>query len=263
MMAFLGAVVVCLGLLIANSFLDEIGPYTLWGMGYGIAATTLLVAVFLYALRRRSARIVSKLSLGRARTWLYFHIYGGALFLLLLLMHTGFRFPTGILARLMWFLSLWTVLTGLAGLALQRWIPRALASGLSIEVLYDRVPDLIEEIRRKAEALAATCAEPIQTFYAKNMAHTLEGPDRRWIYYLDITGGVQARLRRFDYLRDFLSSEDQSKLGELQRLYKTKLEIDAHYTLQRLLRTWLYAHVPAAVMLLALVALHIFTVFYY
>ena len=42
-----------------------------------------------------------------------------------------------------------------------------------------------------------------------------------------------------------------------------KLEIDAHYTLQRALRGWLYFHAPPSLLLLALVAVHVATVLYY
>jgi hypothetical protein len=39
--------------------------------------------------------------------------------------------------------------------------------------------------------------------------------------------------------------------------------MDAHYTLQRTLRWWLYGHVPFALVLIAVVAFHIFSVLYY
>ena len=55
----------------------------------------------------------------------------------------------------------------------------------------------------------------------------------------------------------------QRKLDDLQAMYKTKLEIDAHYTLQKALRWWLYLHVPVSIVLIVLLALHIFAVVYY
>jgi hypothetical protein len=64
-------------------------------------------------------------------------------------------------------------------------------------------------------------------------------------------------------MRGFLSAVEKEKLGEIERLYKTKLEIDAHYTLQQALRWWLYAHVPTSMVMTFLVILHLFTVFYY
>ena len=55
----------------------------------------------------------------------------------------------------------------------------------------------------------------------------------------------------------------QNRLGELQQLYRAKLELDAHYTLQHVLRGWLVLHVPVSLVLLVLVGLHVFTVLYY
>ena len=49
----------------------------------------------------------------------------------------------------------------------------------------------------------------------------------------------------------------------LERLYSAKLDLDTHYAWQTVLRTWLWLHVPAAVLLLVLVAIHIATVLIY
>ena len=91
----------------------------------------------------------------------------------------------------------------------------------------------------------------------------LATPQTRLIYYLDVTGGIQARTEQFDYLRALLPADEQQKLDDLQAMYKTKLEIDAHYTLQKALRWWLYLHVPVSLVLIVLLALHIFAVVYY
>jgi len=256
-------VVIAAASFVANAFFFEVSPANVWGMAYGIAALTFLVIVSGWAIRRRTMKLSSKLRLGNSRSWLYFHIYGGLLFVILVLMHSGFRIPNGTLTLCLWILSLWTVVSGLAGLALQKWIPRVLASGLSIEVLYERIPELIDELRQKAENIMFQAEAPIQAFYTKSLSASFSQPRRRLIYFLDITGGIKARLRRFEYLRGFLSPTGQAQLDELERLYQTKLEIDAHFTLQQPLRFWQYAHVPTSWLMLAFVALHLFTVFYY
>lgn len=259
MLAFLGAVILCGLLVAANIWLSELRPDTAWGLGYGIAATVLLVVVALFGARRRFQRLASRFRLGSAALWLRVHFYGGALFLLLVFMHSGFALPRGTLTSWLWGLTLWTTFSGWLGLAIQRWVPRRLASGLSVEVLYERIPELVEGIRERAEALAASACEPIRALYSREVAPALDGPRSRWVYYLDITGGIRSRLRGFDHLRGFLRAEDRPALEELQQLFETKLEIDAHYTLQRPLRWWLVLHVPTSAALLVLVALHIAT----
>ena len=260
---FVLAILLCGGLLVANLLLAELRPDNAWGLGYGIAAAVLLLAVALFGGRRRTMRAASRWRLGSSSAWLRFHLYGGALFLLLMLLHSGFGLPNGALTVWLWGLSLWTSLSGAVGLSLQRWIPRMLASGLSIEVLYERIPELVDEIRQRAERLVESASEPIRALYAREVAPALAAPRNRWIYFLDVTGGVRSRLLEFDHLRELLGAEERNKLHELQRLFETKLEIDAHYTLQRPLRWWLYLHVPTSLILVLLVALHVFTVLYY
>lgn len=260
---FVIATIICGLIYFANMILAEIRPSNIWGLSYGTAAAILLAGAALLALRRRMTRIALASGLGNARAWLQFHLYGGALFLLLTFMHSGFRQPQGILTWWLWFLSIYVTASGLVGVLLQKWIPRILTSGLAIEVVYERIPELIREISEKAGALMQTCAEPVKDFYKNKVALALATPQPRLIYCLDITGGIQSRLKQFEYLRRLLPAVDKEKLNKLEAFYKTKLEIDAHYTLQRILRWWLLTHVPVSLVLLILLALHLFTVLYY
>ena len=260
---FAALVTLCLILFAVNLALWEVRPGSWIGMSYGIAATIFMFGAALFGARRRTMRFASRHGLGKSRSWLYFHLYGGSLFLLLVLMHSGFRLPVGALNWWIWILSLWTALSGLGGLTLQKWIPKVLASGLSVEVNYDRIPELTSEIRQRAEDLAATCDDSVRALFNKKVAPALAAPKRSLIFFLDPTGGIQARLKPFRYLEGRLPTEEREKLVELERLYRAKLEFDAHYTLQRALRGWLYFHAPLSLVLVALVALHIFTVLYY
>ena len=260
---FLIAAGFCLTVFLVNVVFFEVRPYNIWGLSYGIAATCFMTGTALLSLRRRMTRLALRLRLGSARGWLQLHLYGGVLFLLLVLMHSGFQLPTGILTWTLWTLSVWTTLTGLAGVLLQKWIPKILTSGLAIEVVYERIPELIDEIREEVQTFISNCAQPIRDFYSKNLAAALATPQPRLIYYIDITGGIQARIKQFDYLRRFLSTEEKNQLENLEILYRTKLEIDAHYTLQKALRWWLYTHIPPSLVLLVLTVYHIWAVLYY
>ena len=253
----------CVAVYAVNVAIAEVRPGGPWGIGYGVAATVLLVAAALLGVRRRAMRFASRRRLGSARAWLVVHLYGGSFFLLLVLMHSGFALPNGALTQWLLGLSLWTVLSGFLGLALQTWIPRVLSSGLAVEVLYDRIPELVDEIRGQAEQLAAESVEPIPALYERSLARLLEAPRRRWIYFFDITGGIRNRLRELEYLRGLLGPEERERLDRLQLLVESKLEIDAHYTLQRALREWLYLHVPTSLLLVVLVAVHVASVLYY
>jgi Fe-S-cluster-containing dehydrogenase component/CRP-like cAMP-binding protein len=261
--AFLAAALLCVLTYIVNAAVSEIGPGNVWGLGYGTAAAILMLGAALYGVRRRVAGPALRRGLGSAFHWLQFHLYGGVLFALLVLMHTGFKIPDGTLYLWLWALSLWVTVSGLAGIFIQKWVPTMLSSALSVEVIYERIPELIQEIRKNAETLVLECSEPVKDFYRKQIVRSLKGPEPKPIYFVDITGGIQRRLKQFAFLKRVLSSEESEKLGKLELLYKSKLEMDAHYTLQKLLRRWLYIHLPASIVLLVLVAIHLYAVFYY
>ena len=240
--------------------MGQTGPTTAWRTGYGIAAVAVLFTVWLYGARRRALALRF---LGRSWHYLEIHVYGGLLFMLLVWMHIAFRVPQGVLNWWLWFLSLWVVVSGMLGLAMQKWIPTLLASGLTVEVHLDRIPDLVAEMKSRAEELARVASEPVRGLYRREVEPVLAGPQPRWLYFLDVTGGVRAKSKQFERVRALLSERERQGLDDLHEIYRTKLEMDAHYTLQRALRGWLYIHVPVAVVLMGLLILHVFFVVYY
>ena len=247
-------------LYVANSIWGELHPGSAWGISYGIFAAILFTGVMAYSIRRRMMRVRA---LPRSWYYLQFHVYGGALFLLFMFMHSNFSYPEGIITWWLWILSIWIVVSGLIGIVLQKWIPTMLNTGLSIEVHYDRIPELVEASRDKAEKLVASSSKPIQDFYKKHLASSMAIPQPRLMYYLDAASNIQSRTRLFDHVRSYLSDREQLQFDELMAIYKTKLEMDAHCTLQRGLRWWIYAHAPLSFLLVVLLVAHILSVVYY
>lgn len=254
-----GLLALVFALSLAFSGFSVPGAASPWGLTYGTLAILLLVAAALLSVRRRTVRW----GLGRTQTWVQAHVYGGTLFLLLVLMHAGFEWPRSSLNQWLLGLSLWVVGSGLVGVVLRKWLPRVLASGLTTEVLYERIPELVEALRRRAEELAAGAPAPISDLHRRSLAPLLTAPRFRWIYFADVTGGIANRLREIDYLAERLPAADREMLEELRSVVGTKLELDVHYTLQRPLRWWLYAHLPPSMVLMLLVAVHLFAVLYY
>ena len=256
---FLGGVGVCLAAPVVELVFGAPGGAAAWTVGYGAAAATLLVGAVAYAGRRRAPRRGP----GASYHWLQFHVYGGTLFLVLVVLHAGPRLPDAALGWGLWATGIWVVVTGLVGVFIQKWVPTALSSGLTTEVHYDRIPELVAHVRRKVEDLVGVADESVRSFYQTNLASALAGPETRLIYFVDITGGIQTRMRHLDHLQQFLGDADRRTVDELRTLLRTKLEMDAQYTLQKALRWWLYAHAPVALALMVLVAFHVFAVWYY
>ena len=230
------------------------------GMAFGIAAALALVVVMLYSVRRSMPAVRR---FGPTQRYLQIHLWGGAAFLVLFLLHSGFGIPSGLLAFLLWALSVWVVLTGAAGLGLQRLVPRVLEPASSFEVHLDRVPQLVEQLRTKADAAAARAEARVRAYYERELAPALAAP-RMVTAVFSRTPGVPRRgTRELELLRSTLTAEEAAVLDELRALHATKHELDVHYTVQRILRGWLYLHLPVAVALLGLVALHIFFIIYF
>ncbi len=248
---------------VALVIFDEVTPGNIWGLSFGTIAAVLFVAVGLYGLRRRTMNKSSKLKFGSANTWLQIHLYGGTLFLLLMFLHTTFSLPQGTFNWWLWILSVWVVFSGLVGVALQKIIPPILTSALTTEIRPDRIDELVSELRTKAEAEVANSPSAIKDYYERTIAAEMTKPVLRPSFFKDITGGIQTKLRQMEYLKQFLSESDQKKLDNLALIYRTKLECDAHYTLQKPLRLWLVAHLPVSMALFAFVLIHLFIVYYY
>jgi hypothetical protein len=230
-----------------------------WGITYGIVAAALMLGAALIGVRRRTMRWGP----GRSRTWQQFHLYGGGLFFLFVLMHMGFTLPKGAMVWWLFLLSLWVFLSGLAGVLIQAGVPRALASGLRVEALYERIPELAEELRQRAENVAKEGPQPVADFYRRTIEPLMRRPAPRLAYLIDVTAGSRELRESSEFVRALVPAESRALVDELEEACATKLELDAHYTLQRGLRYWIAFHLPPSIALLVLVGLHVFAILYW
>ena len=253
---FAGAAGLALAVYGLNAAIGVVHPASTWGIWYGSVATALLLVALAYGARRRT---LSVRAAGRSRVYLLAHLYGGALFLLLALMHSGFALPEGVLTWILWVLALWVVGTGFIGVVAQKWCAAALAQ-LTTEVQLGRIGQLSEDLRRQAEEVAREAGGLIQDFYQSELAPTMRPPSFRW---RSLAGFVSDRNQRFNYMSSVVAAERQGSLEELRRLVRSRAEMDVHFALQSVLRNWLWLHIPTAIMLAAMLALHIVVTLYY
>lgn len=236
------------------------GPRSWYGKGFGIAATVALAAVMTYSGRRA---VPSVRALGRVQPYLRLHVHAGLLFLLLFLLHTDAGLPRGVLNTTLWLVTVWVVLTGVVGTLLQRWIPQVLDDATALEVHLARIPELVEELRTRAEKEARAGGPRVEAFYEREVAPEMAGPRPAFRLRPGRTVGQTFLSSEMDVLRRTLGEERAGTLDELEELYRTKADLDLHYTLQRILRGWLYLHLPAGIVMIGLVLLHVFFVLYF
>ncbi len=146
---------------------------------------------------------------------------------------------------------------------LQKWIPTVLNANLDTEVNFSRVSELLVSMQKKAVDTAEQSGEEVKVFYQKHLAAGMQQVQHRWIYFFDIAGSMHRALLPLEHLGKYLSVADQVQFDALKEIYRAKLEMDVHYTLQSALRVWLWAHIPFAVITAILLLVHVFAVVYY
>jgi hypothetical protein len=234
-------------------------PRDWWGMSFGIAATMIMIVAALYPLRRR----LTVWPLRTAQAWLQFHVYGSTLAAIFVLIHIGFHLPVGQFGWWLLGLTMWTTVSGLLGVALQKWVPIILADQLTVEAIFERIPELVASRYREAETLMTDAPDVMQRFYQSQVRPTLAELSPSWSFLVDAHSGHERRLSAFHHIQAFIPDKDRERLADLQTLVIEKMELDAHFTLQRLLRLWPILHVPPAMCLLVAIAVHIAAVVYY
>lgn len=230
-------------------------PARAGGLVFGILGSLVYTIEILYPLRRR----LLGFPFGNAQRWVQFHIWGGCLAFGFVLIHEGFRWPSGTMGWLLLILSLWATLSGLGGVWLQKWIPAVLSSGLQVEALWERIPELVSRLRDDGDQLAAGSSEMLERFYGESVRPALAGVSSSWSYLINVRSRRDDQLAPFVRLAPFLAEDEKPRLEDLRAVYTEKLELDAQYSLQRILRLWVYLHVPPSALLYGLLLFHVGT----
>jgi hypothetical protein len=205
------------------------------------------------------------LPLARSEGWLQVHIYGGLLAALVFGMHLRFHFPTGIFESLLALLFVLVTLSGFVGLELTRMIPKRLTA-LGGEVIFERIPFERRALREKARALALGSvgkarSTTMAVYYADELDAYFARPRFITEHLLDLKIQVNRLLRRSTELNRFLSGEERADMEEIIKLIQAKYILDHHYSLQLVLKLWLFIHIPLTYGLLVFSALHVALVY--
>src|SRR5579859_4445130 len=95
--------------------------------------------------------------IGRAKAWMRGHLWLGLLSLPLILFHGGFHFG-GTLTRVLMWLTIITVGSGLYGAVLQNYVPRVMTNDVPLETIYDEIGNVRKALRMEADqAVESVC----------------------------------------------------------------------------------------------------------
>lgn len=116
------------------------------GLAFGVIGFAFMIFAALLGARKR----VPTWRIGRAQAWMRGHLWLGLLALPMILFHGGFHFG-GTLTRVLMWLLLITVFSGVFGAALQHYIPRVITSDVPLETIYDEIGRVRALLREEAD----------------------------------------------------------------------------------------------------------------
>lgn len=248
------------------------------GITYGVIGFVLMIFAGLLGMRKK----FPIWRIGRAQTWMRGHLWLGLISLPIILLHAGFHFGSGLTRLLMW-LFVFVVLSGVVGAILQHFMPRQLLSQVPMETIYEQIRQVREQLVAEADKLVADAVVPeiyaapayatagapfepipsavevndtnvveLQRFYAGQMRPFINHEGSR---AEPIAKGASARVA-FQQLRVLLPPAMHSAVDDLENICEEKRQLDRQNRMHRLLHGWLLVHIPLSFALLLLGAIH-------
>lgn len=256
---FSGLVALALALAwqLGRSALLPVAVYTGW-----ILLVLVLVLTFFNARKK-----LPFLPLLKASTWMQGHIYLGWLACFVFLLHTGARIPAGRLEGLLALVFAAVAASGAFGLWLSRWLPpRLVRSGESL--IYERIPVLRHRLADEAREIVRRAETETQSSTLPDLhLRILHRYFRSVPPLLAPLTGDDAEFHRvrleLESTRRYLSPAEEELARTLADLLEAKRNLDAQLSGQRLLKLWLFVHIPLTYGLLVLAAGHVWLVLHY
>jgi hypothetical protein len=118
------------------------------GLVFGVTGFAFMIFAALLGARKR----VPTWRLGRAQAWMRGHLWLGLLSLPMILFHGGFHFG-GTLTRVLMWLTLIVVGSGVYGAVLQHFVPNLMTHDVPLETIYDEIGNVRRSLRMEADKL--------------------------------------------------------------------------------------------------------------
>ncbi|WP_416899043.1 MAG: hypothetical protein ACMVY4_04760 [Minwuia sp.] len=229
--------------------------------GYTLAGLMVFLGLF------NSRKKLSMVPLGRGAYWTAAHAVFGTLTLGLFWVHTGSFWPSGAYEQLFALFFYLVSLSGILGYWMQKVIPRRLTEN-GLEVIWERIPNEVAEIRGKAEAIVEEAAEKaasdtLARYYTETLAWYFRRPRFLTSHFVGFQTGRAYIRREFTAIARYLDDTERQYLGQLEDLAQIKNRLDFAYAVNGMAKLWLLFHVPMAVGVLLLMIWHIILVHVY
>ena len=246
--------------------LADVEPRPNGGTWYGYALGTLgaglIVWLALLGVRKR-ALTVGHWSL---KAWTSAHVYLGLSLLVIATLHTGFQFGWNV-HTLAYTLMVLVIASGVYGIVVYATLPQALSdnrAGTTKSQMVEALAAVDRQLEAAAQPLGRADADRViaalaQDTFGHGLTARLTGR-----YRTCRTDRALVALAGPDDAPDAPLAPEHERVVSLLRKRQGQLaQIRRHMRLRAMLEVWLYVHVPLTVLLLAALAAHIVSVFYY
>jgi len=149
---------VCLAVYVLTVITDPKGARG--GSTIGIIFGSIGFGFMIFAALLGARKRVPIWRLGRAQAWMRGHLWLGFLSLPIILFHGGFHFGGTLTRILMWMLII-TVLSGVFGAVLQNYIPRIMTNDAPLETIYSEIGHVRSLMREEADRAVEALLGPI------------------------------------------------------------------------------------------------------
>ena len=152
------------------------------------------------------------------------------------------------------------IVSGIFGLYISRSFPsRMTLSGEAL--LYERVPahrsyiqENVENLIRKAES--ETQSSTLGDFYVERLQRFFTSVPSEFRALRSADSGLQALLGELNAVSRYLNQQEMAIAHEIHDWIETKQNLDFQYAAQRLLKLWLFVHIPFSYSLIVLGVTH-------
>lgn len=233
---------------------DSLKPSGTIGHGIGIFGSLLMITGIASYMARKRFRFMSRI--GQLKYWLEFHIFLCTIGPVLILFHTAFKFG-GIVAVSFWCMVA-VFLSGIVGRFIYLQIPRSIEGReLSLTEIREMKRSITGEISKRENISE-------EYFRAVTEAISEQVPDRNKNLVAGMLSGYRRDRNILRSVRILLKSSQvpRREYKNILRLVKQDISLSRRIgrldAMQRLFRYWHVIHLPFAIMMLIIMAVHIF-----
>lgn len=226
---------------------------------YGILGSVSIVFLTLYIIRRNTYRHWH----GSMHSWYQAHIYIGIISLVLVVMHTGFDF-TGTFSVFLLILFFLVIISGIIGLLIYIHVPSSLTKYGRDVIADEEILDRMENYLNEADDLVSNTSHEFRKLYQKSIRPFFRSKRTKWKYlFTEERELINKHKNMMEHYKNILSDKDYYDLNILSSILVEKEKLAFMWTKIMLMKVWLNFHMPLTFAMLAMLLIHILTIFYF